>query len=166
MYFTTNIQSVEELRQEYHRLAVKMHPDKGGEHEKFVEMQNEYERIMGGAINNAFAQAATDGKRPPQWTASGERAIMEMIDRLMKVPGIIIEVCGSWLWIRGQTFPVHEQLKAFGLRYSRSKRAWYWSPYASKGKRRGRYRSMQQVRDEYGSIEMESDAQTVMQLAA
>jgi len=165
MYFT-NIQSVEELRKNYHTLCLKMHPDKGGDHAAFVEMQNEYERIIDGAINNAFFDAAREGKRAPQWTTQAEKKIMAKIDQLMKVPGIVIEVCGSWLWVGGDTFPVHEQIKGMGFRFSRNKKRWYWSPYCSQGKRRARFRSMKQVREQYGSVEIESEAQTVMQLAA
>jgi DnaJ-class molecular chaperone len=37
--------SLEELKKEYRKLALKYHPDKGGDHETFIEIQSEYERL-------------------------------------------------------------------------------------------------------------------------
>tara|TARA_R110001632_G_scaffold7543_1_gene30028 strand:- start:4075 stop:4437 length:363 start_codon:yes stop_codon:yes gene_type:complete len=38
--------SAEELRKEYHKLARKMHPDKGGSTSLFQRLQNIYERLF------------------------------------------------------------------------------------------------------------------------
>ena len=37
--------SLEELKQEYRKLILQNHPDKGGDHETFIEIQSEYERL-------------------------------------------------------------------------------------------------------------------------
>lgn len=164
MTYFVHTGDMQELRKEYHSHCLKMHPDKGGEHRAFVEMQNEYEQLFARLAAGEAGRANESGKRA-RFTTEGERAIMEMIDRLMAVPGIVIEICGTWLWVGGNTFPVHERIKGFGFKFSRQKRRWYWSPYLGEKRRRGRY-SMDKIRARYGSEVIESEAQTVLELSA
>ena len=64
---------------------------------------------------------------------------------------LIVELCGCWLWISGDTKPVKEELKAAGCRWSSSKKMWYWrhqedGAHWSRGKK-----TMSQIRMKYGS---------------
>lgn len=148
---------IEHLRREYHRLCIVMHPDKGGDHEEFCRMKAEYEEMLPGAI------AGEDPKRG--FTMAYEREIMEMIEKLMNIPGIIIDICGSWLWISGNTMDVRENLKALSFRFSGKKKNWYWSPYRSNGKRRGRY-TMEQIYNKFGRETIETEDRKVHSIAA
>lgn len=42
--------------------------------------------------------------------------------------GLNMEVCGSWLWVSGNTREHKEALKELGLRYSPNKMMWYYRP--------------------------------------
>ena len=39
---------------------------------------------------------------------------------------LTLEICGSWLWITGKTFPIKDILQNLGFRYSANKRAFYY----------------------------------------
>lgn len=52
--------------------------------------------------------------------------------------GLIIEVCGSWVWVSGDTKTHKETLKTAGYKWSKSKAMWYFRP---ESKRAFKYRS-------------------------
>jgi hypothetical protein len=153
MKYFNEIMEIEEMRNMFRSYCLELHPDKGGDHNEFIAMKDEYDKIINKAAANESIRAAAEDRKP-NFSFESERELAEMIEKLMRVQGVIIELCGSWLWISGNTFVVHEQLKAFGFRYSRKKKSWYYSPYMSSGKRRGRY-SMKKIRETFGSTVIE-----------
>ena len=140
--------NLEQLRKEYHQLCLAMHPDKGGNHDMFVEMQAEYTLLLPGAIAGENIDRG--------FTVAHEKDIMDMIEKMMNISNIIIDICGSWLWVGGNTWAVHQQLKDLGFKFSGKKKMWHWSPYRSAGKRRGRY-TMEQIYSKFGRETVETD---------
>lgn len=153
---------IKELRGLYRSYCLKMHPDKGGDHDTFVEMQNEYESVLR-IVSGEEKEKAFRENRDPHFTFEGESELMEMLKKVMRVQGIIVEVCGSWLWISGNTFPVHEVLKSFGMKYSKKKKSWYFSPYMSTKRKKGMY-SMKKIRETFGSVKYESQKEDEQEL--
>ena len=43
-------------------------------------------------------------------------------------------VCGSWLWISGNTFQVKELLKSIGCKFAPNKKMWFYSDTKSSGR--------------------------------
>ena len=74
---------------------------------------------------------------------------MDMINALLRM-GVDVEVCGSWIWVSGDTRPVKGALKGMGFRFSGNKQCWYWheGPFRKRGKH---ICSMDEIRDMYGS---------------
>lgn len=74
----------------------------------------------------------------------------ELFEQL-KLEGLTVELCGSWLWIGGDTRQHKETLKAAGCRWSNNKKLWYWH-HAEEGRkwRRGKA-TMSDIRTKYGS---------------
>jgi hypothetical protein len=156
MKYFNDYSNIAELRKLFRQYCLELHPDKeGGNHEAFIEMKAEYEKVLHFAASNEAGRACAEN-REPAFNFESESELAAMVEKLMKVQGIIIEICGSWLWVSGNTFPVHEQLKEFGLKYSRNKKRWYFSPYMTGGKRKGRY-TMNKIRETFGSTVIESE---------
>ncbi len=65
--------------------------------------------------------------------------------------GIQIELCGSWLWMTGETMKYKEQLKALGCLWSANKKAWYYNGDSRKSKKRAHCKSMDEIRTAWGS---------------
>lgn len=129
--------TLEELKKEYRRLTKVYHPDCGGDAESMKQLNLEFEKMyskLSGAENATEAAAAYE-------------AVMES---LLKLDGIIIEVCGSWLWISGNTYQHREELKAAGCRWASNKKLWYWrSPENTSNTHKAV--SMDKIREKYGS---------------
>lgn len=63
--------------------------------------------------------------------------------------GMNVEMCGEWLWLKGDSFKVKDELKKVGFRWSAKKARWYWSP-KMKGYSWVNW-SMEEIRSRYGS---------------
>lgn len=157
MTYFVNISNLDELRKAYRRLSMIHHPDKGGDPEVMKAINNEYDALFKclKAEHNAKAAADETGKtRPINETPEQFR---EIIEKLIHIPGIIIELCGSWIWISGETRAYKEQIKAAGCYWAKNKKMWYWrAPEdACRGNRKAQ--NMEHIRQRYGSERFTSD---------
>ena len=74
---------------------------------------------------------------------------IEIIEQLIKMDGLTIEICGSFIWCGGNTRAHKEQLKAMGFRWASRKKLWFLAPDG--WKKQGREWSMDRIRDRHGS---------------
>ena len=137
--FFENCRTLDELKAEYRRLARIYHPDMGGDTETMQQINAQYEATFN-RLNGSSAQPKTE-------TAA---EFIAVIDALMKLRSITVELCGSWLWISGDTRAVKEQLKAAGCRWASKKSMWYWHPADWKPANR-KTATMEHIRQKYGS---------------
>lgn len=77
-------------------------------------------------------------------------AANKQIDILKDYDGLIMELKGTWLWIKGNTKTHKEALKMLGCRYCGDKKVWV---YKSKlvAKKSGRPSSMSYINRKYGT---------------
>lgn len=141
--------TAEQGKQLYRELVRKFHPDNGGSGEEIKEINSEFktwwERFKD--IHTAKDGSTYKAKESTKETAE---EFMEIIKNLSTLPGIEVEICGSWLWISGNTYPVKDSLKSFGCGFSSSKKKWYWTKEEFT-KRKCRAKTMAQIRFRYGS---------------
>lgn len=141
-----NVTTLDELKKEYRRLAMLHHPDRGGDLETMKAINAEHDVLF--EVLKQQHNAAADAEHQTTETAEEFR---EILNELFRIEGITIELCGSWLWIGGDTRPAREQLKALKLRWSSNKKLWYWHhPEQTTRHYRGS-RSMSEIRNKYGS---------------
>ena len=146
MTYFNNIHSLDDLKAVYRRLAMKNHPDHGGSVEIMQQINAEHDALFETLKKKHNASA----DEYHQTTETPEE-FREIIMKLIIIPGLDIELCGSWLWIGGNTREHKEELKALSCRWSKNKKLWYWH-HAEEGRkwRRGTY-SMNEIRTKYGS---------------
>lgn len=138
--------TLDELKKEYRRLAMIHHPDHGGDTATMQAINGEYAETFARLKNqhNAAADEAHQTTETPE-------EFIAIISQLLRFPGLIVELCGSWLWITGETYAVRDQLKAAGCRWSSSKKAWYWH-HPEEGHRWHKgAATMSDIRTKYGS---------------
>lgn len=150
MKYFTNCKTAEEAKQEYKKLARELHPDCNKDRDTTAEFQRmaaEFEQAWD-RLKNIHVNA--EGQTYQKETSETAEAYMDIINALLKVPGIVIELCGSWLWVTGNTYAAKATLKALKFKWSRKKEAWYFhfEPYRKRSKTE---RSMDDIRNMYGS---------------
>lgn len=147
MKWFSNPQTLEELKGQYKQLAVKHHPDKGGNTSDMQEINNEYD-ILFAKLKNVHATA--EGKTYTKETNEKVNDFKEIINKLIKLKGVHIEICGSWIWVTGCTIDYRDELKQMNFRWSKSKVAWYFhrDEYKKTSKRTF---TMDEIRSLYGS---------------
>ena len=141
-------QTLEELKRQFKQLAIKHHPDKGGNSTDMQEINAEYD-ILFERLKNTHQNA--EGKTYNTNTCSGTPDdFKDLINNLIRLDGIRIEIIGSWVWVTGNTYAYKEEFKKMGFKWSKSKIAWF---YHRDGYRKTTPRtySLDEIRDLYGS---------------
>jgi len=143
------VKTQEELKKRYRELAKKYHPDlPTGDTEKMKEINNEYDYLK---------ERLKNGQHKQQ-TAESMDAFRDAINTLVRIPDVEVEICGTWIWVGGNTKPYKDTLKNAGFWWSAKKRRWYWKPDDSPRRKRGFY-SMKQIREKYGSVILRENEQ-------
>jgi curved DNA-binding protein CbpA len=133
MKYFKGVETIEELKKAYRKMAMKHHPDRGGDTKTFVEIKDEYEKMF----ESLKSEKEVHG------------AYAKIIDDLMKFD-LEIEIIGTWVWVSGDTKPVKESMKEMGFKYSGNKKSWYW--YEGEFKKRSKKKfTMEEIRDMHGS---------------
>lgn len=152
-----DIKNKKELVKAFRQLEKKLHPDAGGDPEEFKAMKAEFDRLLGilpDGPEEAQEKAAEGFKRdiPADLAA--------VLEKVIHLDGIEVEICGSWIWVSGNTYPVKDQIKAAGFRFSSNKKAWYW--HDGEYRRRGRKMSMDEIRERHGSQEVKTSSKAAI----
>lgn len=154
MKWFNNPKTLEELKKQYKALALKHHPDKGGNLSNMKAINAEYDNLFKRLKN---VHETVDGNTYTTHNTSGETPddFKKVISSLITLDGIQIEICGSWIWLTGNTYSHRDKLKNLNFRFSRSKKAWY---YHNDGYRKTSHKSftLEQIRSLYGSEVVQS----------
>lgn len=152
MYFE-GVKTIDELKLRYKALAIKNHPDMGGDLEAMKAINVEYDKVFN-RLKNRHNEDADDDSRVDEIPEQ----FREIINSLLHLNGITIELCGSWIWVSGETYPHRAALKEAGMRWSKSKGSWYWTAKFSTKRVRG-CSSMKEIRMKYGSEKLTTKGQ-------
>lgn len=146
MTYFQNCKTLDELKKQYRRLAMQYHPDRGGDTATMQRINAEHDALF--EVLKKQHNASADEYHQTTETAEEFR---DIITALLNLDGLTVELCGSWLWIGGETKQHKEDLKKFGCRWSQNKQKWYWH-HAEPGHKWHRgTASMGEIRRKYGS---------------
>lgn len=127
------IKTLNELKEKYKKLALKFHPDRGGNNEIMSDINSQYDDLY----NSLQTEKTID---------DGFRTIINSIIDY----DINIELIGNWIWLSGNTKQYKDKLKTLNFKWARKKLMWYWRPEDSKVHTH-KTMNINDIRNKYGS---------------
>ncbi len=153
MQYFNQCSTIDEVKALYKQLAKQHHPDNGGETAVMQVINAEY------SIACAFVlkeQELSEEDTNKQMKVSEE--YRQVIEKIINLPGVVIELVGQWIWVTGNTYPVKDQLKEAGLFFASKKAAWYYRSEEYKG--RGTDKNLDEIKAKYGSERVDKEVKT------
>ncbi len=150
MKYFENCITLEEVKEVFRKWCIKLHPDNnpGRDTTKdFQEMKSQYEKAFNRCKNT---HRNAEGETYSKETEETPEMYADIISRLVNIPDISVELCGSWLWVTGNTRDCKDILKEMHFRFSAKKTAWYFhfEPFRKRSKKTC---TMDEIRNMYGS---------------
>lgn len=129
------------IKKAYRKACATYHPDRNPAGLEMMKMVNEAYNVL--KDETGSAQQNND-----DLSSYGS----DLCDALNKVAGLglDIEICGSWVWLHGDTRPHKDVIKEAGFRWAPKKKLWYYRPEDYKSRGRGKF-SMDEIRERHGS---------------
>lgn len=130
--------TAESVKLSYRKLCSEYHPDR-----------NPLGLHMMQLINAAYEVLRDTSGSTEEETESFCENILNAL-RVVADLGLKIELCGTWVWLSGDTKPHKEILKAAGYKWAPKKCMWYYHSGERKSYSRGKY-SIDDIRNMHGS---------------
>lgn len=152
MKWFSGCNSIDEAKKRFRDLCKKHHPDLGGNVADMQSVNAEYEQVLRDGLKSVdnFAERMKI-----------EKELAAMVERLIVLKRLLVEICGRWIWITGDTYSQRKNLKAFGCFFAEKKKAWYWRSADEKAPRLKQL-SLEEIRTKYGSIELQPKDQALL----
>lgn len=162
MTYFKNVNTLEKLRKQYKELLKQYHPDNpNGSTEATQAINAEYDKLFKQLKNkHESKQTSTDGAKADfnanKYDFEADEKLREVLQKIINFANINIEIVGCWLWVDGDTYPYKNDLKALGFKWASEKKKWYFHTEAFR-KRSKRKLSMDDIRNLYGSTEVQTE---------
>jgi hypothetical protein len=134
-----------EIKKAYRVACLKFHPDRNpAGAQMMVAINAAYEtlKVLGDVLEDQANFEETNYAEE----------LNEVLNSLLTLEGLILEVCGNWIWISGDSKPHKKALGKDGLKcfWSNPKKMWYYRPAEYKSSSR-KSTGMDDIRAKYGS---------------
>lgn len=141
-----NEQSVTEeiVKGAYYKSCKRYHPDLNPAGTEMMKLINEAKDSL------KSAQFPVELKEETESYDYGA-AINEALNKIIHIQDIKIEICGSWVWVSGNTKEHWPLFKDAGFRFSGPKKMVYFRPESESKKYRKGSLSMEEIRQKYGA---------------
>ncbi len=142
---TESVITEEIVKNAYRQASLKFHPDRNPAGHTMMLLINEAKETL---KSEAYP---FDFKADENDSNYGEE-INNALNKIIHLQGLIIEVCGAWVWVSGDTKNHWPLLKEVGFKFSASKKMVYFRPeYAQTRRYKKDGLSIDEIRAKYGA---------------
>ena len=132
MYFK-QVKTIEELKKVWKALCMKHHPDRGGSTTIMQAINNEYDKLFED-LKNGYNSNRKESE--VEFTEMSHE-YRDILEKIIFLDGLEVELCGTWLWVGGNTKEHREILKENSFKWASKKSMWYWHSGEWKKKSKG-----------------------------
>lgn len=130
----------DQVKQAYREAVKKYHPDVNPAGEDMMKVINEAYAVLKDYSGSIKAEQTNYAD-----------VLNDALNCVFSLQGIVIEICGAWLWITGNTKEHKDTLKDSGFKWASKKKAWYFRPEEYRSRSKGST-PLDQIREKYGSV--------------
>ncbi|RYZ89343.1 MAG: J domain-containing protein [Proteobacteria bacterium] len=135
-----------DLKSAYRTLCRTYHPDINPAGEIIMKQINAAWEALKGLGDSLASEDLGNYAIDPDLLAKLSKALQAIV----VLEGLEIEICGSWIWLAGNTMEHREAIKAAGYRWAATKKKWYFRTQEDAQPSR-KAMSMDYIRKRYGS---------------
>lgn len=132
----------------YRQACKKYHPDRNPAGLEMMKLINAAYDALQDVINGAPFDKSV-GREYKEGSENYGEEINKALSAIINL-GLTIEVCGSWVWVSGNTKLYRDTLKAAGFKWAPKKSMWHFRPADYKSFNRGAW-DMDKIRETHGS---------------
>ena len=148
--------NLEQLKRNYIQLIKINHPDKGGSVEicqminAIFDKLQRHPKFTKGYEQTKKAYQDENREPPKEDDYFVGKKTLEIISTLCVIDGLNLEICGSWLWISGNTYNYRQTLKELGCIFASKKKMWCF--HESEWTRKNKHKlTIDEIRNLHGS---------------
>lgn len=169
MKYFNNVSTLETLRKQYKELLKKYHPDNiNGSTEATQEINVEYDRLFSELKDKHESKSdSTANTNKSEYSQNmydweNDKALREVLEKIINFDGIEIEIAGQWIWVSGNTYSHKKELKELNFKWASQKKQWYFHIDTFKKKSR-KSLSMEDIRSYYGSTKVYTNTNVLLE---
>jgi curved DNA-binding protein CbpA len=136
----------EDIKKAYRIACGKYHPDRNAAGLEMMKLVNAAYESLSDYVSDGLSG---DSDYVHEETLGDK--LNAALNAIVGLEGIEIEICGSWIWVGGNTREHKEVLKEAGFRYAPKKVMWSYSGSGKRSFGGGRY-DMDSIRSMHGSV--------------
>ena len=129
----------------YRAACKKYHPDINPAGEDMMKIVNQAFDVL----KDYTGEIKSEQSDYTLWGTSGD-LLNDALNAILGLSGLMIEICGSWVWVTGETRLHKDLLKTAGFKWASKKQAWYFRPEEFCSRSKGT-KSFEEIRAKYGT---------------
>ena len=133
-----------DIKKAYREKARLYHPDRNPAGADMMKLINAAYAVLRNTQTLTVKENATLTEYP--------EILSKVLNAIYTLNGLVIEVCGLWVWVTGNTKIHKDTLKEQGFKWAKNKGSWFYRPDTAKSRNRYKPWDMDQIRETYGSI--------------